>query len=67
MRMSKVLGEIKDSKQTSYVKGRSVADNLRSMMFLNVHCMEEQIEAVIQPTLQRWDFHIEYPDPQSSA
>ena len=39
--------EIIDRNQTAYERGRSVADNLRSMMFLKDHCMEEQIEAAL--------------------
>ena len=46
LRMSRVLGEIITDTQTAYVKGRSVTDNLRSMMFLRDHCLEEKIEAV---------------------
>ena len=46
LRMSRVLGEIITDTQTAYVKGRSVTDNLRSMMFLKDHCLEEKIEAV---------------------
>ena len=32
---------------TVYVKGRSVTDNLRSMVFMNDHCRDEQVEAVL--------------------
>ena len=33
--------------QTAYVKGRAVADNLRSLMFLKDHCVEEKVDAVL--------------------
>ena len=46
-RMSKVLGEIIDETQTAYVGGRSVADNHRSFKFLQDHCMEEKLDAVL--------------------
>ena len=45
--MALILDEIIDKNQTAYVKGRAVADNLRSMMFIKDHCMEEQIDAVL--------------------
>ena len=45
--MSKVLGEIIDECQTAYVKGRTVADNLRTMMFMKDECVEKQIDAVL--------------------
>ena len=47
IRMSKVLGEIIDECQTAYVKGRTVADNLRTMMFMKDECVEKQIDAVL--------------------
>ena len=34
-------------KKTAYVKGRAVADNLRSMMFLKDHFVEEKVGAVL--------------------
>ena len=45
--MALILDEIIDKNQTAYVKGRAVADNLRSLMFIKDHCIEEQIDAVL--------------------
>ena len=45
--MSKVLGEIIDECQTAYVEGRSIADNLRTMMFMKDECAEKQVDAVL--------------------
>ena len=36
-----------DKEKTAYVKGRAVADNLRSMMFLKDHFVEEKVGAVL--------------------
>ena len=45
--MSGVLKEIIDESQTAYVKGRAVADGLRSIMFLKDHCVEEKVDALL--------------------
>jgi hypothetical protein len=46
--MSKVLGYVIDPNQTTYVKGRSVADNLRSILFMKEHCQEEGLDAALK-------------------
>jgi hypothetical protein len=46
-KMSKVLDDIIDPNQTAYVRGRSVADNLRSILFMKEHCQEEGLDAVL--------------------
>ena len=33
--------------QVAYVRGRSVTDNLRSIMFFNDHCKNEKIKAAV--------------------
>ena len=45
--MSGLLNEIIDESQTAYVKGRAVADGLRSIMFLKDHCVEEKVDALL--------------------
>ena len=47
MRVSKVLEEILDPSQTAYVNGRSGADNLRSILFMRDHCVEEDLDSVL--------------------
>ena len=47
IRMSKVLDDLIDPNQTAYVNGRSVTDNLRSILFMKDHCVEEGVEAVL--------------------
>jgi hypothetical protein len=46
-KMSKILDSIIDPSQTAYVRGRSVADNLRSNFFLKNHCKINNLEAVL--------------------
>ena len=47
IRMSKVLGDIMDDSQTACVKGRSVADNLCSMIFMRHQCLADNLDAVL--------------------
>jgi hypothetical protein len=47
IKMSKVLDDLIDPNQTAYVKGRSVTDNLRSILFMKDHCVEEEVDAVL--------------------
>ena len=42
IRMNQSLNEIIDHNQTAYVKGRPVAVNLRSMIFIKDYFLEEQ-------------------------
>ena len=44
----KFIQTIIDENQTAYIKGRSVTDNLRSMMFIKDHYMDEQIDSVLR-------------------
>jgi hypothetical protein len=45
--MLKVLDEVIDLNQAAYVKGRSVTDNLRSILFMKDNCIEEKVDAVL--------------------
>ena len=45
--MSKVLDEVIDQNQTAYVKGRAVADNLSSILFMKDHYSSKKIDAVL--------------------
>ena len=47
IRMSKVLDEVIDINQSAYISGRSVSDNLLSIMFMKDYCCDENIEAVL--------------------
>ena len=41
------MNEIIINTQVAYIKGRSVTDNLRSMMFVKDLCYDEKIDSVI--------------------
>jgi hypothetical protein len=46
-KVSKVLDSIIDPSQTAYVPGRSVADNLRTNLFLKNYCEKRNINSVL--------------------
>jgi exonuclease III len=47
IKMAKVLDSIIDPSQTAYVKGRAVADNLRTNFFLKKYCQEKDVNSVL--------------------
>ena len=47
IKMSTVLDDVINPNQTAYVRGRSVADNLRSILFMKEHCQREDLDAVL--------------------
>jgi hypothetical protein len=45
--MLKVLDDLLGPNQTANVNGRSVTDNLPSILFMKDHCMEREVDAVL--------------------
>jgi hypothetical protein len=41
------LDELTDPNQTAYVKGKSVTDNFRSILFMKDHCIEDKVDTVL--------------------
>jgi hypothetical protein len=44
---SKVLDDLTDPNQSSHVNGRSVTDSLQSFLFMEDHCIEEEVDAAL--------------------
>jgi hypothetical protein len=45
--MSKVFDDVIDPNQRAQIRSRSVAVNLRSILFMKEHCQEEDVDAVL--------------------
>ncbi len=47
LKMSKVMNVLIDPDQMEFVNGRSLTDNLCSILFMKDHCMEKEINGVL--------------------